>query len=200
MDPETSPRTLLVIEDQASLRANLALLLDFEGFRVLTAPDGIRGLELARSERPDLVLCDLMMPGLDGRGVVRALRSDPTFDAVPVLFLTARGDPADREEARALGADGYLTKPVVRDDLVAEVTTRLREGRSPGFTTEVHEDGASGDQRESLSILLTGTDILRHHGASLSEAERIAQREAMLAAAARLSAERGGDQGGSAKN
>lgn len=181
-------QTLLVIEDQATLRDNLALLLELEGFRVVTASDGLVGLELVCSERPDLVLCDRTMPRLDGVGVVRALRSNPSFDGIPFLFLTARGEQADREEARELGADGYLTKPVVRDDLVAEVTARLREGRSAAFATESRGDEPPDPQRESLSVLLIATDILHRHGANLDEGERQAQREAMLAAAGQLAA------------
>jgi DNA-binding response OmpR family regulator len=201
MNSDHDPKTILIVEDQDSLRANLALLLELEGFRVLAAPDGIRGLELARSARPDLVLCDLMMPGLDGLGVVRALRADPSFDAMPFLFLTARGEQSDRESARRLGADGYLTKPVVRDDLIMEVNARLREGRLNGLartngTATVREEVAPDRFRESLSVLLTGTDILHRHGGSLSEAERLAQREAMLAAVERLAAEMAEKNGG----
>jgi DNA-binding response OmpR family regulator len=194
MNSYQDSKTILIVEDQDSLRANLALLLELEGFRVLSAPDGIRGLELARSARPDLVLCDLMMPGLDGLGVVRILRADPSFDAMPFLFLTARGEPSDRESARRLGADGYLTKPVVRDDLIAEVTARLREGRANGSGKSDSPnpepvESAPDRFRDSLSVLLTGTDILHRHGNALSEAERLAQREAMLAAVERLAAE-----------
>lgn len=201
MNPDSEPKTILIIEDQDSLRANLALLLELEGFRVLAAPDGIRGLEAARAERPDLILCDLMMPGLDGLGVVRAVRADASFDAMPFLFLTARGEQSDRESARRFGADGYLTKPVVRDDLIEEVNARLRDGRISGFTrmespATVREEAAPDRFRESLSVLLTGTDILHRHGGALSESERIAQREAMLAAVERLAAEMAEKNGG----
>lgn len=201
MNSDPDPKTILIVEDQDSLRANLALLLELEGFRVLSAPDGIRGLELARSARPDLVLCDLMMPGLDGLGVVRALRADSSFDAMPFLFLTARGEQSDRESAKRLGADGYLTKPVVRDDLIAEVTVRLREGRATGsgksdLPVPAPVESAPDRFRESLSVLLTGTDILHRHGGALSEAERLAQREAMLAAVERLASEMAEKNGG----
>lgn len=192
MHAEPLSRTLLVIEDQATLRANLALLLELEGYRVLTAPDGKAGLEVARRERPDLILCDQMMPVLDGRGVLTALRSDHVFDRTPFLFLSAFGENGDLDEARRLGADAYLTKPVVREDLVRAVHQWLESGRRLERSGESAADPTcapkpiAGSLRESLSVLLTGTEILHHHGETLSESERIAQRDAMLAAVARL--------------
>lgn len=185
-------RTLLVIEDHATLRANLALLLELEGYQVLTAPDGKAGLEVARRERPDLILCDQMMPVLDGRGVLAALRSDRALDRTPFLFLSAFGENGDLDEARRLGADDYLTKPVVREDLVKAVRRWLESGRQPEHTGGSPDDAATpqkpmaGSLRESLSVLLTGTEILHHHGETLSESDRLAQRDAMLAAVACL--------------
>ncbi len=191
MNPDSAPRTLLVIEDQATLRANLALLLELEGYRVLTAADGRRGLEMARREHPDLIVCDQMMPELDGQGVLTALRADRDFDRTPFLFLSAKGELHDLEEARRLGADGYLTKPVVRGDLIGAVTGWLASGRqAPGEEEKLDSpvEAVAGDLRESLAVLLTGTEILHHHGGSLSEADRIEQRDAMLAAAEKLAA------------
>lgn len=191
MPTDSTPKTLLVIEDQATLRANLALLLELEGYRVLTASDGLRGLETARTERPDLIVCDQMMPELDGQGVLQALRADRGFDHTPFLFLSAKGELHDLEEARRLGADGYLTKPVVRGDLVGAVAEWLAKGRQTPISGEAvvtPVEGVAGDLRESLAVLLTGTEILHHHGGSLSEADRIEQRDAMLAAAERLAA------------
>jgi CheY-like chemotaxis protein len=192
MTPDSSLKTLLVIEDQATLRANLALLLELEGYRVVTAADGNLGLAAARSEQPDLILCDQMMPGLDGRGVLIALRAESAFDRTPFLFLSAFSESADLEEARRLGADAYLTKPVVREDLVKAVRTWLTTGRQglssrdESQPTEPTPKPVAGGLRESLAVLLTGTEILHHHGESLSADERLSQRDAMLAAIDRL--------------
>lgn len=112
----TPMKRILVIEDQAPMRRNLALLLEMEGFTVLTAADGRTGLELARAEKPDLVVCDVMMPELDGHGVVQSLRADPATAHIPFVFLTARGDKADIRAGMNLGADDYLSKPVIRED------------------------------------------------------------------------------------
>jgi len=186
---EARVRTILVIEDQDTLRRNVALLLEMEGFRVVTAENGRLGVEMARRERPDLVICDVMMPEMDGHEVLRELRRDGDFDAMPFLFLSARGDRVDVSLAQDLGADGYLTKPVIRKDLLSAVGTGLSAGRSRGTAfAEPKMDGAteSGALRDSLSVLLTSTDILRHHGRNGPEAELQAQREAMKEAGERL--------------
>lgn len=117
--------TLLLIEDHAPLRRNLVEILSLEGYRVLEAGDGPEGLRLARAAAPDLVLCDIMLPGLDGHGVLAALRADPATAGLPLVFLTARGDPPDVRAGMNLGADDYLPKPVSRADLLAAVRTRL---------------------------------------------------------------------------
>src|SRR5512141_1242705 len=101
----------LVIEDQPQMRKNLVTILEMENFQVISAENGRRGVELARSERPDLVLCDVMMPELDGFGVLQALRADPATATLPLIFLTAKGDRLDQRAGMNLGADDYLTKP-----------------------------------------------------------------------------------------
>lgn len=120
-----SAKKILIIEDQAPMRRNLALLLEMEGFDVVTAPDGVAGVEIARRELPDLILCDVMMPEMDGYGVVQSLRADRQFASTPFIFLTARGDKSDIRIGMNFGADDYLTKPVIREDLLAAVQARL---------------------------------------------------------------------------
>jgi CheY-like chemotaxis protein len=85
---------ILIIEDQAPMRRNIALMLELEGFEVLVAENGRKGLELAKTAVPDLILCDVMMPEMDGHGVVQLLRADPRTATVPLIFLTARTYPA----------------------------------------------------------------------------------------------------------
>lgn len=123
-------KRILVIEDQASMRRNVALLLELEGYDVVTAGDGRAGIELARSARPDLILCDVMMPEVDGHGVVQALRAETDTAQIPFIFLTARGDRSDVRTGMNLGADDYLTKPVVREELLAAIGTRLARAES----------------------------------------------------------------------
>jgi len=121
---------ILVIEDQAQMRKNLVTILKMENFEVLSAENGRRGVELARSERPDLILCDVMMPELDGFGVVQELRADRALATLPVIFLTAKGDKTDLRTGMNLGADDYLVKPVSREDLLDTVRTRLDRRRA----------------------------------------------------------------------
>lgn len=117
--------SLLLIEDHAPLRRNLEDMLALEGFRVLSTGSGDEGLRLARESHPDLVLCDIMMPGLDGHGVLAALRANPVTSALPFIFLTAKGEAPDIRAGMNRGADDYLPKPVSRIDLLAAIHTRL---------------------------------------------------------------------------
>ncbi len=119
--------SILVIEDDPSIRQNLVRLLEMEGHQADAAPDGLAGVEAARTHHPDLVLCDVMMPGLDGHGVIQALQAEPATAAASFIFLTARSDRSDVRQGMALGADDYLTKPFSRDDVVQAVTARLRK-------------------------------------------------------------------------
>jgi DNA-binding response OmpR family regulator len=116
---------ILVIEDHPRMRENIALLLQLAEYEVVSAADGRRGVELAGTEKPDLVLCDVMMPGMDGYSVLRALREDKTTAKLPFIFLTARGEHADQRAGLERGADDYLTKPVTKEELLAAVAARL---------------------------------------------------------------------------
>lgn len=116
---------LLLIEDEADMRELIATALELEGFTVHRAANGDAGLALARSLRPELILCDVTMPGLDGYGVLAALRADHTLARVPFIFLTAKGEKTDLRLGMGSGADDYLTKPVAIDDLLSAVRGRL---------------------------------------------------------------------------
>lgn len=116
---------ILVIEDEESVRENILELLEAEGFDTIAAEDGRIGVELALSEVPDLILCDLMMPEIDGYGVLIALREEPVTATIPFIFLTARSARADFRLGMDLGADDYLTKPFTRDELLSAIASRL---------------------------------------------------------------------------
>ncbi len=115
---------LLVVDDEPNIRELLAASLRFAGFDVRAAADGEEALEQVRRHRPDLVLLDVMMPGMDGFEVVRRLRADSV--AVPVLFLTARDAVEDRVSGLTLGADDYVTKPFSLEEVLARVRAVLR--------------------------------------------------------------------------
>jgi DNA-binding NarL/FixJ family response regulator len=117
---------ILVIEDEPEMRRNLLTILKLEKFNASGAENGRSGVELARREKPDLILCDVMMPELDGYGVLQALRDDPATLTTPFIFLTAKGEKPDIRAGMNLGADDYLTKPVGKADLLNAITARLR--------------------------------------------------------------------------
>ena len=117
--------TILLVEDDATLRHTLALNLRAEGHRVLEAEDGENGLAAARSETPDLVVLDVMLPRLDGLTVCRLLRRE---SAVPIILLTARGAEADKIIGLETGADDYIVKPFSLGEFLARVRAALRRG------------------------------------------------------------------------
>lgn len=117
--------TVLVIEDEAPLRANLARILSAEGYQVVVAADGDEGVQRVRETRPDAVICDILMPRLDGFGVLAALRSRPETAAIPFIFLTASADKVDLARGLQSGANEYVTKPFKIADLLAAVKRLL---------------------------------------------------------------------------
>ena len=124
-------KKILVIEDHAMMRRNVLVILEMEGYRVASASNGREGLALAATEHPDLILCDVMMPELDGHAVLTALRADPQTASIPFIFLTAKGEKADQRAGMNLGADDYLTKPITRNDLVTALDS-IRTGGATG--------------------------------------------------------------------
>lgn len=121
--------TILLIEDHAPLRENLREMLSLAGYHVHAADNGLEGLRMAAQQLPALILCDIMMPGMDGHEVLARLRADAALKAVPFIFLTAKGTPPDIREGMNLGADDYLPKPVSRNDLLKAVRTRLERAK-----------------------------------------------------------------------
>jgi len=117
--------TILLIEDNAPLRKNLREMLSLEGYEVFAAGDGREGLRLAQEHKPSLILCDIMLPIMDGWEILASLRSDQGTAALPFIFLTAKGELPDIRSGMNLGADDYLTKPVARADLLSAIRTRL---------------------------------------------------------------------------
>ncbi len=135
-------KRILIIEDEPEMRRNLATILRLEKYQPLTAEHGRAGVALALKEAPDLVLCDVMMPELDGYGVLQALREHAATEATPFIFLTAKGEKPDVRACMNLGADDYLTKPVGKADLLNAIASRLKRAEQaavldfkPDFTT-----------------------------------------------------------------
>ena len=130
-------RKILVIEDQEPMRRNVLMILTMEGFQALSAENGRAGLELARKEKPDLILCDISMPGMDGYEVLHTIRNAKDTATIPFIFLTAHGERLDVRVGMNYGADDYLTKPVGQEELLAAVTARLERKRA--FNEQVEQ-------------------------------------------------------------
>jgi DNA-binding response OmpR family regulator len=117
---------ILVIDDDEIVARSVELSLRHHDFNMSVAHSGVEGLKIARRESPDLIILDILMPGMDGYQVCRELRADPLLENVPVLFLTAKGKDEDKIEGFRAGADDYLTKPFNIDELILRVKAILR--------------------------------------------------------------------------
>jgi len=186
----SKPR-ILIIEDEPDIRELLQYALEREGFEVTMAADGVAGLALLRKQAPDLLILDLMLPGLDGLEVCRRIKGDPGTRAIPVVMVTAKGDEADVVLGLGLGADDYVPKPFSPKEVIARVRAVLRRVAS-GAVDEtirvlVHGDLRIDPTRHKVfvgddEVLLTATEfrILQHLA---SRPGRVFDRDQILAAA-----------------
>ena len=123
---------ILVIEDEELVRENISDLLIAEGFDTINAPNGTIGVELAKKQKPDLIICDVMMPDIDGYGVLNILRQSLETATIPFIFLTAKAEKSDFRQGMNLGADDYITKPYEPDELLGIIATRLKKRQALG--------------------------------------------------------------------
>jgi CRP-like cAMP-binding protein/ActR/RegA family two-component response regulator len=120
-------KTILIIEDNNEIRENLAEILELANYKVFTAENGKVGVAVATEQKPDLIVCDIMMPVLDGYGVIHMLQKNPDTQSIPFIFLTAKAERAEIRKGMELGADDYLTKPLNGTELLNAVESRLRK-------------------------------------------------------------------------
>jgi CRP-like cAMP-binding protein len=120
-------KKILLIEDERQLRLNTADILELSGYEVSTAENGKEGVEKALLNKPDLVICDIMMPVLDGYGVLQIFNRNPELAGIPFVFVTAKAERADVRRGMDMGADDYLTKPFGESELLTVIETRLRK-------------------------------------------------------------------------
>ena len=140
----TVVRRILVADDESTIRLLCRVNLKLEGMDVLEASDGEQALELTRAERPDLVLLDVMMPGLDGWAVARALADEEATHEIPIVFLTARAETADRLRAHELGGVGYILKPfdpIRLADTIETTLARIARGERALLVEELVRPG-----------------------------------------------------------
>jgi two-component system cell cycle response regulator len=151
---------ILVIEDNLANLELMTYLLSAFGHTVLAAGDGEQGIDSAVRERPDLVLCDVLLPGLDGYAVARALRADPATASIPVVAVSALAMEGDREKGLAAGFSGYISKPIDPETFVAEADTFLAAGQRGALPRDRHAAAPPSEQaqRAALGTLLVVDD------------------------------------------
>lgn len=155
---EGDMHTVLVVDDETDILELVAFNLERQQYKVLTAGDGISAVKIAREKIPDLIVLDVMLPGLDGFGVYRELRADPRTGGIPVLMLTAKGEINDRIAGLELGADDYVTKPFSPRELLLRVKALLKRTRK----VTVDASLKSGDfllERNTLKLFLAGQPV-----------------------------------------
>lgn len=139
-------KNILLIEDDVILRENTSELLELSNYNVMTAPNGKIGLEMAKNNLPDIIICDIMMPELDGYGVLEGLAGNEKTKHIPFIFLSAKTERKDVRKGMDLGADDYITKPFEEEELISAIESRLakaaiiKEGNDPEKPTEAEEE------------------------------------------------------------
>lgn len=147
-------KKILIIEDNQEVRENTAEILELSNYKVITAPDGKVGVDLARKEMPDLIICDVMMPELDGFGVLHVLSKNAATAGIPFIFLTAKAEKDDMRKGMNLGADDYLTKPFDDLELLDAVEIRLKKSDLRREEFRKSSDGGSmADHAKGLKDL-----------------------------------------------
>jgi DNA-binding NarL/FixJ family response regulator len=153
-------KKILVIEDDSEMRRNIVLVLQLEQYQPIAAENGRVGVELAKREKPDLILCDVMMPELDGYAVLKALREDTNTTLIPFIFLTAKGEKDDLRSGMNLGADDYLTKPITQADLLKVIEVRLRRSEQHHAQREFKPDFSSHEPLVKFGLTPRAAEVL----------------------------------------
>lgn len=143
-------KKILVVEDDTSVRENIVELLSAEGYAVLEAENGAEGVRLAWEGFPDLIICDILMPKMDGYGVLATLRRDKNAANIPIVFLTALSDRSDQRRGMSLGADDFISKPFTRDELLNSIRVRLE--RQETLARQAQQKLASLHDQVSMSM------------------------------------------------
>lgn len=153
------PKKIIIIEDEPDISGLVVHYLAQEGYKVNTCADGIEGLRRVKADRSDLLILDLMLPGLDGIEICKRLRTDPTTSNLPILMLTAKGEESDKIVGLELGADDYLTKPFSPKELVARVKALLRRTTQPENPTAHYTYGDLSLDTERHEVTVQGKEV-----------------------------------------
>ncbi|MEL7036239.1 MAG: response regulator transcription factor [Cyanobacteria bacterium J06592_8] len=151
-------RRLMLVDDDPNLVLLVRDYLEFRGYEVSTAENGVKALELLESKLPDLIICDIMMPEMDGYTLVKHIREDPRTDWIPVLFLSAKGQSQDKVKGLNTGADVYIVKPFEPEELVAQVESSLKQA-SRLIKFNSHQGGGQPTLQARPGVELTPTEV-----------------------------------------
>jgi DNA-binding NarL/FixJ family response regulator len=170
-------RDLLLVDDDPNLILLVKDYLEFQGYTVTTAENGREALEVLKESKPSLIVCDIMMPDLDGYGFMERVRQDRQYDSIPAIFLSAKGQPQDRIKGLNHGADVYMVKPFEPEELVAQVESSLRQSE------RMNQRGKLGSGLEitalkvSVAVSLTPTEkrVIRHVARGLANRDIAAE-------------------------
>ena len=160
-------KKVLVIEDNQDIRENTAEILELSNYSVTTASNGKEGVEQARLHKPDLILCDIMMPELDGYGVLHMIQKNPELQQTPFIFLTAKTEQSDMRKGMSLGADDYIPKPFDPTDLLNAIESRLKKAElvkanlAPGINGVNQLISIVGGE-QALKNFVDGRDVDRY--------------------------------------
>lgn len=170
---------VLIIEDESIIRENLKELLEIYNYYVIDAEDGVIGVKRAYEEKPDIILCDINMPNLNGFDVLKKLQSNPETFAIPFLFLTAFSEKENFREGMRLGADDYITKPYQKDDVINAIETRIKKSYSLAVKSNEKIEALRKsismsiphELRTPLNSILGFSQILKEYHKELSDEE-----------------------------
>lgn len=187
---------ILIIDDEALIRESVAEILELQGYQTLTAEDGEKGLLTAHEESPDLIIMDVMMPGLDGFSLVQHLRKNPAFKLTPIIFISAKAKPEDLRTGMDLGADDYITKPFTTQVLLKAVESKLDKYKQLKESVLARKDYSvhkvffkvSHEVNTSLNGILGSVNILEEFGDDMDEEERKQMLESIRISAHRIGA------------
>ena len=163
--------TILIIDDHTEIRENIAEILQLAGYATMVAENGKKGVELAIREKPSLIICDIMMPELDGYGVLHLLRKNPATEYIPFIFLTAKVERNDFRKGMEMGADDFITKPFDDIELLNAIETRLKKYHILEQKYSSDDDGAGELMRDLCGSGLFNMDFSKH------ECEKIARKQ-----------------------
>jgi DNA-binding NarL/FixJ family response regulator len=158
---ETYNKKLLLIDDDPNLILLVKDYLEFNGYQVLTASQGREAMKILERETPDLIICDVMMPEMDGYSLVQEIRENPLLEWLPVIFLSAKGQTKDRIKGLTQGADVYMVKPFEPDELVAQVQSTLNQSmRLMGSSNRKGDNSLRIQVPKSVELTPTETRVI----------------------------------------